>query len=400
MEKKLTIGLFIDTYFPMVDGVTMVVDNYARSLSKDANVIVFAPNVCGKKFDDSQLPYRVVRCKSIHAPVIDYSLPIPKMDNHFKKILKNEKLDIVHIHSPFMVGKMGIQYAKKHHIPVIGTMHSQFKKDLKRAVKVEWISNLLNHTIIKTFNQCDECWAVNNEVARIFHDDYGYKTMPKVMNNATEMMPVKDIQEANETINQLHHINKDEKVFLFVGRLNNLKNIFLIVESLKLLKEKNKKLKFKMLFVGTGQDEEKLKELIHKDNMEKEILLCGKVTDKLLLAKYYCRADLFLFPSLYDASSIVQIEAASQKTPGVFMRQAATAATVTDNVNGYLSENNVEQYADKILEILNHPEQYQNVANRAYQDLYKNWDMMIQDVKQEYLNQIHLKQQERSKQDE
>ena len=134
--------------------------------------------------------------------------------------------------------------------------------------------------------------------------------------------------------------------------------------------------------------------------MEKEILLCGKVTDKLLLAKYYCRADLFLFPSLYDASSIVQIEAASQKTPGVFMRQAATAATVTDNVNGYLSENNVEQYADKILEILNHPEQYQNVANRAYQDLYKNWDMMIQDVKEEYLNQIHLKQQERSKQDE
>jgi hypothetical protein len=32
MQKKLKIGLFIDTFFPMVDGVIMVVDNYARRL--------------------------------------------------------------------------------------------------------------------------------------------------------------------------------------------------------------------------------------------------------------------------------------------------------------------------------------------------------------------------------
>ena len=32
--KKLNIGLFIDTFFPMVDGVVMVVDNYARRLSE------------------------------------------------------------------------------------------------------------------------------------------------------------------------------------------------------------------------------------------------------------------------------------------------------------------------------------------------------------------------------
>ena len=38
------------------------------------------------------------------------------------------------------------------------------------------------------------------------------------------------------------------------------------------------------------------------------------VKDRELLASIYARADLFLFPSLYDASSIVQIEAALQKT--------------------------------------------------------------------------------------
>lgn len=38
------------------------------------------------------------------------------------------------------------------------------------------------------------------------------------------------------------------------------------------------------------------------------------VKDRELLAFIYARADLFLFPSLYDASSIVQIEEALQKT--------------------------------------------------------------------------------------
>ena len=38
------------------------------------------------------------------------------------------------------------------------------------------------------------------------------------------------------------------------------------------------------------------------------------VKDRELLVSIYARADLFLFPSLYDASSIVQIEAALQKT--------------------------------------------------------------------------------------
>ena len=43
MKDKITIGLFIDTYFPMVDGVAVVIDNYAKRLAKFANVIVFVP---------------------------------------------------------------------------------------------------------------------------------------------------------------------------------------------------------------------------------------------------------------------------------------------------------------------------------------------------------------------
>ena len=389
MNKKITIGLFIDTYFPMVDGVTMVVDNYARRLVNYANVIVFAPTMYKKSFDDSVLPYKVVRCKSMGVPFLDYSLPIPMLDRKFMKQLKEYKLDIVHIHSPATLGKLGIRYAKKLKVPVIATMHSQYKRDIKRAVKLEPIAKLLNHLLIKsTFDKCDECWAVNSEVAKIFYEEYKCKIKPKVMNNATEMMPVKSIEEAKKEIRKKYNIKEDEKIFLFVGRLNALKNIFLIVDSLNLVKEKAPKLKFKMLFVGTGQDEEELVKRIKQNNMANEIVLCGKITDRENLANHYAAADLFLFPSLYDASSIVQIEAASQKTPGLFVEGAATTATITNNINGYITKNDAEQYAEKIIEIFENEEELRKISENAFKDLYVNWDSKIKEVYGVYLNII------------
>lgn len=387
-KKKITIGLFIDTYFPMIDGVTTVVDNYAKRLVKYANVIVFAPNCTKGKYDDTKFPYKVVRCKSIKMPIVDYSLPIPKLDRKFKKELNDIKLDIVHIHSPFSLGKIGIDYAKKNNIPVIATMHSQFKQDFQRVVKLNSIANLLTKIPIKQFNRCDECWAVNSEVANIYFNEYHYKEMPVIMNNATEMKPVEDIEKAKRIINEKYNIKPEEKVFLFVGRINNLKNVFFIANSLKILKDKCD-FKFKMLFVGNGQDEEKLKEIIKNNDMEKDIIMCGKVTDRELLASYYARADLFLFPSLYDASSIVQIEAASQKTPTLFIKGAATTATIENDVTGFVSENSEESFADRIIEIMNNKELYNKVCENTFKDVYVNWDDKINEVYKIYLNKIY-----------
>ena len=96
--RKINIGLFIDTYFPMIDGVIMVVDNYAKRLSKYANVYVFAPRIPKTKYNDSIFNYKVIRCKSIDISFIDYALPLPDFDKKFKEKLNNCNLDIIHIH--------------------------------------------------------------------------------------------------------------------------------------------------------------------------------------------------------------------------------------------------------------------------------------------------------------
>ncbi len=391
MKDKITIGLFNDSFYPMTDGVINVVDNYARLLSKRSNVIVFVPSYPNNYYDDTTLPYKVVRCKSIKIPFLDYSLPMPKLDIKFLKELKKYNLDIVHIHSPFTIGATGVKYAKKHNIPCIATMHSQFKKDIMRFTKSELASDKLLKEIIKVFNSCDECFAVNKEVARIFYEDYHCKRYPLVMNNATNMKRLDDFKKASKYINKKHNIKSNEKVFLFVGRLNLLKNILFIVDSLAALKEKRPKLKFKMLFVGSGQDEDKLVKRINKMKLEKDIILCGKIMDRTELAYYYARADLFLFPSTYDASSIVQIEAASQETPTIFLKNTATASTVIDNVNGYISENSTGAFSDKIIDAIEDKKSYEKICKNAYIDLYKTWDETIDKVYDAYIDLINNK---------
>ena len=383
-KDKITIGMFVDAYYPLTDGVVLVVDNYAKRLAKYCNVIIFCPRYLGKDFDDSIFPYKVVRCRSMKVPFLDYSLPMPKMDRNFQNTLKDYHLDIVHIHSPFTIGEAGVKYAKRNNIPLIGTMHSQFKQDFKRAVKNDTLADVLTKKIIRVYNKCDECFTVNKEVARIYHDEYGYKKIPSIIPNATEMQVVKDYNKACEYINKKYDI-KDEKVFIFVGRINALKNIYFIVNALKKVHDLKPDLKFKMLFVGCGQDEDELKKLIKKHHLEKEVIMCGIVKDRDILANYYARSDLFLFPSLYDTSSLVQVEAASQKTPTLFIEGSATASTVTNNVNGFISPNDELAYANLIIKIMEDDKLRIKVGNNAFRDLYKNWDDTTKEVYNKYL---------------
>ena len=83
--SKIKIALFIDTYYPMIDGVVNVVDNYARLLNKkaDVDVAVFCP-VMDKNYKDN-FEYKVVRCKSKKLFFLDYNLPTPNIDKKFKK---------------------------------------------------------------------------------------------------------------------------------------------------------------------------------------------------------------------------------------------------------------------------------------------------------------------------
>lgn len=382
--KRLKIGIFIDNFFPAIDGVVMVVDNYAKRLAQTNDVILFAPDF-GDNNGIDDYSYKVVRIKSINTRIDNYYIATPIIDKKLKKILKQEKFDIIHIHSPFSIGSLGIKIAKKQDIPVIATMHTQFEVEIKRYITKEKLIKLALKKIIKPYNKCFECWAVNSEVAKVYKG-YGYKREPKVVMNGTDMLPIKNDKITDAIIDKKYDLIPHQILFLFVGRIDKVKNIDFIIESLKIVKEKG--LDFKMFFVGSGEDEKYFKRKVKKYDLEKEILFLGKIKDRYLLAMIYKRATLFLFPSLMDASSLVQVEAASQKTPVLFLKGAVTACNIKDNINGFLEENNPTSYASRIIKIVNDKRLYNRVSRKCYKDLYKSWNMLTKIVYKDYLNII------------
>lgn len=376
---KLTIVFFCDTFYPIVDGVIKVMDNYMLRICKTCNVVACVPKHNGRTpVSDS---YVVVGAGSIFIKGINYDFALPELDSDFQNILKYLRIDIIHSHSPFYMGGYAIKLAKKNKIPVVTTFHSQFKQDFYQATKSEGLSKILLSNIMRRFDDSTEVWTMTNKTLATLQS-YGFKGKYLLMPNATDMCYPQNPQQLLDLVNEHYGLLPDENILLFVGRIVEQKNVLFIVDTLKIAKEKG--FKFKMFFVGSGPAEKKLADKILECNMQNEIFLTGKIMDNNLFQGMYLRADLFVFPSLYDASSIVQIEAAANKTPAIFIKDSVTSGNVIDNVNGFLCENDVEKFADRMIEIFSDKQKLKEVSEQCYKDNYVTWDAIIEKAIERY----------------
>ena len=108
----------------------------------------------------------------------------------------------------------------------------------------------------------------------------------------------------------------DTKYLLFIGRLEERKNICGIIEAFDILKEKYN-LPHKLVLVGEfGYGEDHIKYQIENSKYKEDIILPGYVSgeDKFELMK---KADVFLFPTFYEGFGLPILEAQSIGTPVV-----------------------------------------------------------------------------------
>lgn len=384
--EKLKIALFLDTFYPMVDGVVNVVDNYAKLLSEKYDVTVIASGIPkGSDYKDN-FNYRLVRCKIFPPKFGDYNLCLPKLDRKLKKFLKNEKFDIVHVHSPFTLGTVGIKYARKRHIPVVETFHSQYYQDFYLATKSKFISKRLLAYVAKRFNWCDELWTMNSKLVELARE-YGYKGKVTIVPNGSDLKRDNFTRDEAWVQNfRKQYVTQGQKLLLYVGRIHVLKNLEFTVDVCEELKKRN--FPFKMVWVGEGQDFEYFAKLIKKKNLEDTIVLIGKITDRKILQDFYAASDLFVFPSTYDTDGIVKSEAAAFKTPTIFLEGTIASSCAQDNFNGYIGANNPVQFADKIQQIFADDETYRYVCDNAEKTLFLTWEDVVKKVEANYLRMI------------
>ncbi len=384
-NKRLKIGLFIDNFYPAIDGVVIAVDNIARELSENNDVVVVAPYM-GDNSKDLDHHYTIKRVGSIPMPVGEYRIVTHKFgfSNSFKELVK-ENFDIIHIHSPFNIGKLGLKVAKELNIPCICTVHTRFDYEIKRFTKNEYIVKLIMKGLMNVFNACDKCIVVNEFLEEELHE-FGYKKKSITIYNGTDLVPIKDKEKAIAFVNKLHDFKKDETVLLFVGRLIDIKNIFFIADVLKKLKEDN--FKFKMVFVGTGPDENKLKNIISNYKLNDVVCFTGKVTDRNYLSALYLRSNLLLFPSLMDTSSLVRIEAAVNETPGLFITDSLVGKMIKDDYNGFNSKMDVNTYEKRIIEVISDKKLLTKVSKNAKKTLGINWKEVSNQIYKLYLKTL------------
>lgn len=383
----MIVGLFNDSFPPVMDGVANAVKNYAYYINKKyGKAYVITPSFPG--YVDKE-DFEVIRYFSI--PVIlrpPYRFGVPFLDRKALNKILEIPFDIIHVHSPFSSGILGLYVARKKSIPIIASFHTKYYDDFKEATKSYFLAKIAVKIIVEFYNRVDEVWTVNNATANTLRE-YGFKRDIKIMPNGTDFMIIKDKEAYRKKINELYHISDEEIVFLFVGQMIKQKNVEMLLKALSILKSRD--ISFRAILIGSGKDETYFKELVLSLNLEDKVIFTGKILDRELLKAYYSRADLFLFPSLYDTSAIVIKEASAFSCPSLVIENSNVAEGIIDRYNGFLSENDPLSYAKKLQEILSDRELLRKVGEKAQETLYLSWEDVVDRVVDEYKSLINKK---------
>lgn len=373
----MVIGEFCECYPPHIDGVGMVVRSYAEHLSKTQEACYYiAPRSAEKKYAQPNEPFPVIQYASLPIPNEAYSVGMPAFDLPFRHDLNKIPFDIVHAHTPFVSAIEALRIARERRIPLVATLHSKYYDDVLTKTHSELLASAVVRRIVTFFDKCDEVWTVNDATAEVLRG-YGYRGEIVIMPNGTDLKypTEKDAERAEKRFGLGKGI-----VFLFVGQQNFKKNTDSILKAAALYKQANGP-DFRIVFVGQGPDAGKMRTLADELGLSDVAVFTGHIADRETLNDLYARADLFVFPSLYDNAPMVVREAAAAGTPSLLIEGSCAADGVKDGDNGFLCKNTPEEIAACMKRAL---KTSKDVGKRARETIPVPWNRITETVVDRY----------------
>jgi glycosyltransferase involved in cell wall biosynthesis len=178
------------------------------------------------------------------------------------------------------------------------------------------------------------------------------------------------IQNIKSQINTKYKI-QNTKYLLFIGRLEERKNIVGIIKAFEILKEQYK-LPHKLVLAGKfGYGEKKIKEELKNINCVKDIILTGYVSEeeKRELLK---NADIFLFPTFYEGFGIPVLEAQSAGVP-VIAGDNSSIPEISNLAAGspsavLVDPKNAEKIADASYKLLSDKALRDDIIKKGYEN--------------------------------
>lgn len=306
--------------------------------------------------------------------------PYPRLKNYWKRIkyyrmfikfIKDENIDIVHIHSHSSMWGMALcaWIARKKSVK---TFHAIFP--------TSWYSyfyHCLLRWSAKVIFKC-KFQSISDSV----HDHelklYGNKTIK--INNwyASNRFYPASIGEKNQIRNELN-ISDNTLVLISVGGCNYNKRHHDIVKSISIINKEVSDLLY--LHLGSGDTEEEEKKLSKDLRVANYIRFCGNQKD---VRKYLIASDIYIMTSRSEGISITSIEAMACQIPAILYNVPGLRDFNTKGNNSILIKEDYSILAKEVIKLHSHPQETENMVISAkrmideYYDMEKNASLIYQ----------------------
>jgi len=154
-------------------------------------------------------------------------------------------------------------------------------------------------------------------------------------------------------------------VFSFVSTNHRLKGLEFLLIACKIIK--NRGYGFKLIVAGNG-DDRYFQRMINKLGLSDMVLYLGKVQD---IEKVYSASDIFIYPTLFDTSALVILEAMACGNVVISSVYAGSSEIISENNNGLLitDPTNPEEIASKMETLLKNRELIRQLQKRALETI-------------------------------
>ena len=376
----MRILIFSVAYFPHVGGAEVFVKEITRRLPNYEYDLICA------RFD-SRLP-PVERIENVHVYRIGMGSIIDKFlfpITGFLKAMqlhKNRKYHLIHGIMANYAGLAALFLKWYSGLPLLLTEQSG---DSEWTVfKYTWFIHPLFKRIYKDSDHVHVISQYLKERAK----RYGYRGEVDVIPNGVDLKHFSnhyheaDIKKLKDEIG----IKDDEFVIITTSRLVLKNAIDDLIKSLPYLQ-----IPYKLLILGTGPDEGKLKELTSRLGLESSVVFLGHI-DHIELPKYLKCAHVFVRPSLSEGLGNSFLEAMAAGLPVIGTPVGGIVDFLTDGKTGLLCPpRNPMTLAEKIMTLVNNQQlRREIIANslKLVQNGY-DWDNIARRFGQVYKNYLN-----------
>ena len=345
--------LFVsDVYFPRVNGVSTSIRTFRSDLAQlGVESALVAPAYPGAPEDADA---SIIRVASGRVPMDpeDRRFHGPELRRVLSPALA-ARVDLVHIHTPFIAHYAGVRFACEHGLPVVATYHTFFEDYLHHYVPI--MPRGIGRFLARRFT-LSQCRDVNelispSEPMRTALLAYGVSTPVEVL--PTGMPPESFMRGDGLRFRKRFELSAKRPLLLYVGRVAFEKNIDFLLRMFVKVRERQPDALF--VIAGEGPARDSLARLARELGVAGSVRFIGYLDRRTDLPDCYAAGDVFVFASRTETQGLVLLEAMAQATPVVSTAELGTRSILTADCGARVVPEQEEAFAAAVVETLKLP---------------------------------------------